>query len=194
MLDKRIVRREKLYTDIELLDIIRTFNKEYGIPPSYRDLLDDMNCPDPCIYYRRFGNFENAKRLLGLDTDSIIKKGIINTANQKGRMAEIHVLEYNEKEAIDLSGKINNSPIDGLSKDGRYDVKSSPLRKIYWSFNLDKFVDYYYLLAYDTDYKNLLYKWKVPGDFDFGHISIGTTDRYRHNLENMKEYQIKEII
>lgn len=92
----------------------------------------------------------------------MIRKGIIETKQQKVRQAEIHILENDEKGATDLSGENRGSFADGISiisKGQIYDVKSSKLYKEkYWSFYLDKCVDFYYILGYDKDYKNLLYK------------------------------------
>jgi len=48
----------------------------------------------------------------------------------------------------------------------------------------------YHLLAYDSERKNVLYKWKIPGDFKEDSITIGIDVNYWFNLENMKEYEI----
>jgi hypothetical protein len=193
--DKRKVRRDKLYTDEELLNILINFDKEYGRPPTYHDMTNDHKYPDPSVYFVRFGGLEKAKRLVGLDIDSMIKKGIVETASEKGRMAEIHVLKYDEKDAKDLSGENCKSFADGMSKEGAYDVKSSPLRYNYWGFSLDKLIKYYYLLAYDKDYKKVLYKWKIPGVFtDKKYIKIGINNGYTYNIENMEKYEIRNYI
>lgn len=55
------------------------------------------------------------------------------------------------------------------------------MRCNYWGFLLDKFVKYYYLLAYDKDHKNVLCKWKIPGDFtDKKYIKIGINNDHTH--------------
>jgi len=76
-------------------------------------------------YIDRFGSFENAKRLVGLDIDSMIKKGVIKSPIQKGRQAELYVLENYEEGSKDLSGENWKSPFDGISKKSKeiYDVK-----------------------------------------------------------------------
>ena len=99
--DKRKVRRENLYTNEELLNVLTNFDKEYGRTPTYHDMSNDHKYPNPSIYIFRFGGLEKAKRLVGLDMDSMIKKGIVENVSQKGRMAEIHILEYDEKDAKD---------------------------------------------------------------------------------------------
>lgn len=48
--DQRKVRREKLYTDEELLNILINFDKEYGRPPTYHDMTNDHKYPDPSLY------------------------------------------------------------------------------------------------------------------------------------------------
>ncbi len=156
-------------------------------------MINDHKYPDPSIYIKRFGGLEKAKRLVGLDMDSMIKKGIVENASQKGRMAELHILEHDEKDAKDLSGENYKSFADGISKDGIYDVKSSPLRyNNFWGFTVDKFVDYYYLLAYDKDYNKVLIKWKIPGNFtNKRSIKIGINNNYMYNIENMEKYKIR---
>lgn len=179
-------------TDEELLGALLSIYEENGESPTERNLINNPKYPSIRPYISRFGSFEKAKKLVSLDLDSTIKKGIIETTDQKGRLAEIHVLKYDEKESIDLSGENHLSFADGISKSGVYDVKSSKLHKEkYWEFPLDKVIDFYYLLAYDNEHNILLHKWKITGDFiDKNSIRIGIDNRYIYNLKNMKEYEI----
>lgn len=176
----------------ELLEFLRNFWREKGRPPTKNDLEHNLEFPSYKLYRTRFGGLQNALRLVGLDTDSMVRKGIIETDNQKARQSELYVLENDEKGATDLSRNNHWSVIDGISKkDYTYDVKSSKLvRGKFWNFCLDKRVDFYYLLGYDKDRKNLLHKWKVPGYFSEGDIQIGNNNYYTYNLENMREYEI----
>ena len=67
--------------------------------------------------------------------------------------------------------------------------------KRYWSFTLDKRggVDFYYLGAFDKDYKKLLRVWRIPEGFiDGPTLYIGFDSNYTYNVENMKEYEITE--
>ena len=74
-----------------------------------------------------------------------------------------------------------------------YDVKSSSLiDDLYWQYNLGNTyredIEWFYLLAYDKDFKILLHTWRVPGNFidrDHLHISL-------HDVENMREYEITD--
>lgn len=173
----------------ELLGALMDFESKYGIPPTQQDLTDNNNYPSYQPYIDHFGSLEKAKKLVRQDLDSMVKKGIIETTNQKGRQAEIHVLDYDK--GIDLSGKNCNSFADGILNGEIYDVKSAKLYKGSWSFKLDKCVIWYHLLAYDSKRENLLYKWKIPGDFRECSITIGIENSYEFNLENMREYELK---
>jgi len=187
----------KKYTDRELLDALEMYKKEYGTPPTYKDLENNPRYPSHKPYIDRWGSLENAKKLIWQDLDSTVIEGVIKTTNQKGRFAEIYVLENIEKGARDLSGENCKSFIDGISemsKNKTYDVKSSKFhRDKFWKFGLNKYVDFYYLLAYDKDHKNVLHKWKIPGGFAYGDMVIGLNNSYKYNLENMKEYEITDL-
>lgn len=187
----------KTYTDEELLYALYMYKEEYGTPPTYEDLENNPNYPSHKPYIDRWGSLENAKKLIGQDLDSMTIEGIARTTNQKGRLAEKYVLKNIEKGARDLSGENCKNSVDGISeisKGKTYDVKSSKLHKgKNWGFDLDKCVDFYYLLAYDEYRNNILHKWKISGCFAHGHIVIGFNNSYRYNLENMKEFEILEV-
>lgn len=98
--------------------------------PTARDFANNPRYPGYGIYQKRFSSFEKAKKLVELDTESMIRKGVLDTNNyQKARLTEILVIEhFTNKGAIDLSGENCNSPIDGICPKGlEYDVKSSKL-------------------------------------------------------------------
>ena len=200
-----INQRSKKYTEEELLEFLRKFERENGRPPTKRDFDNNPEYPSVQAYISMFGNWRNALKLVCLDVDSMIRKGVIETIDQKRRLAEILILEHFDKkeEAKDLSGENPLSHYDGICPRGKpYDVKSSALlsheRFLFWRFNLDNYskdeIEWYYLLAFDEDYSELLYVWRIPA-WDFmeyiekGHISIGI-----NRVENMKQYEITEKI
>lgn len=178
----------------ELLDYLRKYEREYGRPPIARDLNNTKNNPEyPSIgqYNKQFGNLERAKKLVGQDMDSRAKKGISDHPKQKARLAEIFVMEhFKEEGAIDLAGENCMSPVDGICpKKQIYDVKSSALRyRLYWQFALDKgdSVDFYYLLAFNEDYSELKYVWRIPWNFT-NNISLHVNEDY---ITKMEKYNI----
>lgn len=192
------IKRFTKTTDNELLEYLKEFEKDNGRPPKQLDFNDNPKYPNYRTYMSRFGSWQKTLRLVDFDIDTMIRKGVVETNIQKGRQSELYILETNEKESIDLSGQNCQSFVDGISKNDIskndiYDVKSSSLHKgKYWTFILDKCVDFYYLVAYDKDHNNVLYKWKIPGDFAEGSIVIGNNNYYTYNLQNMKEYEITE--
>lgn len=194
--DKRKKRQPTLYTGEELLEILKRFETEYGRPATWND-INNPKYPSPGVYIRCFGSLEAAKKLIGQDLDSMIRRGIIGTNNQKARLAEIFVLEHFVDEgAIDLSGENRDSSIDGICPNKlMYDVKSSKLHKDkYWSFLIDKGkdIDFYYLLAFNEDWTELLQVWRIPWNFvdESKFYYIGLNSDYEYNLENMGKYEV----
>lgn len=194
--DKRVITR-KSYADKELLEILKKFETEYGRPATWNDLGNNQKYPSPNTYTEHFGSLENAKKLIGQDLDSIVRKGILETTNQKARLAEIFVLEhFADGIPIDFSGENRDSFIDGVCpNDLIYDVKSSKLYEDkYWTFLLDKGedVDFYYLLAFNRYWTELLHVWRVR--WNFAYVSklyyIGLNNNYEYNLENTEKYEI----
>lgn len=186
-------------TDDELLELLVQFSVENERAPTYEDFNNSKKYPSPCTYQNRFGSWQKALELVKLDVDSMVKKGIIETRQQKARLSEICILNhFNMKGSIDLSGNNCNSPFDGICPKGdTYDVKSSALLIDYWNFNLGNTyledIEWLYLCAYDKYYKNLLYVWRVPGNFtDKDTLCIGTGNNREYNIRNMKEYDITE--
>jgi hypothetical protein len=144
----------RVYTDKELLEYLKRFSDEKGRPPTEEYFKNNPKCPSYNTYINRFGGWQKALKLVGLDTDSMIKKCILETTRQKGRLAEIYVLEhFVEKEAKDLSGDNSLSPFDGICPKGEtYDVKSSRLRDgRCWAFIIDNIcredIEWFYLLV-----------------------------------------------
>lgn len=189
-------------TDEELLECLIQFYEENGRPPARREFVDNPKYPGFYIYVRRFGSWENALKQACINTDSMVKKGIIETENQKARLGEIFIKEHFIEKSIDMSGENCNSPFDGICPNGQiYDVKSSKLQRDYWQFGLDNShkdeIEWYYLLAFNEDYSELLYVWRVlawefMGSIEKGFLHIGINDNREYNIENMKQYEITE--
>lgn len=183
-------------TDDELLELLVQFSVENGRSPTCED-FNSKKYPSPSTYHNRFGSWQKALELVELDVDSMVKKGIIETRQQKARLSEICILNhFNTKGSIDISGNNCNSPFDGICPKGEtYDVKSSSLLIDYWIFNIDnkyrEDIEWLYLCAYDKYYKNLLYVWRVPGNFtDKDKLYIGLDNNREFNIRNMEEYDI----
>lgn len=95
------------YTDEELLELLKTFEEEYGRPPTQKDFSSNPKYPNVMTYAHLFGSWQKALKLIGLDVDSIVRKGIVETYYQKARLSEIYVLgHFAKKDAKDLSGEI----------------------------------------------------------------------------------------
>lgn len=59
-----------------------------------------------------------------MDLDTRVMQGGLNTNTEKGRYAEIMVINHFKNNPVDLSGKNRKSPCDGICPDGKiYDVK-----------------------------------------------------------------------
>lgn len=186
---KRIVTPK--YTDEELLNSLIQFYNETGRVP----IENEFGIPSCTTYQRRFGSWSNALKFVGLDVDTMVKKGILDTVDQKARKAEIMVRNHFKNNPIDLSGYNKLSPCDGICPNGKtYDVKGSSLLEykgwLYWLFNISnkhkEKIEIYYFLAFSIDYTKLKYAWRVPGEMvkkDF-YISVSRAE------SDMKEYDI----
>ena len=193
-------------TDEELLDYLIQFYEENGRSPRIIDFINNPKYPSFGVYIRCFGSWNNGLKLVGLDVDSMVMNGIIDTKRQKGRLAEILVIKhFNDKDKVrDLSGENCNSPIDGICPNGKsFEVKSSMIRvslagNHYYDFvtrNNKENLDWFYLLGFNEDYSELRYAWRVSGDFnEEDSIKIGFCNSWGYNLENMKEYEITKKI
>ncbi len=195
----------KFLNDEELLRYLIQFYEENGRPPTKIDLNRNPKYPGCRAYINRFGSCQKALKIVALDIDSMARRGIIETDDQKGRLGEIFVLaHFEEIGSIDLSGENKKSPCDGICPKGyNYDVKTSYFNGSYWLFNfrnidIDK-IEWFYLLAFNKDFTKLLFAWRIPSsdlmeDIEKGYIIIGAYKNYAHNLENLKEYEITEKI
>src|SRR3990167_1080369 len=185
-------------TDEELLELLRKFERENGRPPKAEDFANNLKYPSCSTYIRRFGNWQKALRLVGSDTDSMVRKGIIETKQQRGRLGEILVLEHFHEKATDLSGENYISFADGICPKGEiYDVKSSKLYDSYYQFDFRNTyredIEWFYLLGFNKDYSKLEHVWIIPGNFtDEDSMIIGIGNNYTYNVENMGEYEITE--
>lgn len=186
------------YTAKELLEFLGKFEKEEGRSPRAEDFINNPKYPSIRPYIDRFGSWQKALRLVGLDIDSMVKKGILETNQQKARLAEIFVLEHFAEKAIDLSGENPQSPYDGICpKNQIYDVKSSAFGSDHWSFALRNIrkdeIEWFYLLGFDKDWTKLEFVMRIPGSItDEDYMYIGLSSNYTYNLENMREYEITE--
>ena len=144
----------KLCTDEELLKFLIQFYEENGRSPTKIDFEGNPKYPGSRAYINRFGSWQKALKIVALDIDSMSRRGIVETEDQKGRLGEIFVLDHFEEiGSIDLSGENRKSPCDGICPKGyNYDVKTSYFNGRYWFFNfrninIDK-IEWFYLLGF----------------------------------------------
>lgn len=189
------------YTDKQLLGYLIKFYRENERPPTAEDFINNVRYPSYSTYVFRFGSWSNALKKVRLDIESMIKNGIVETTQQKGRLAEIIIRDHFSNPSIDLAGKNKQSPCDGICpKNKTYDVKSSGIRaERYYLFSVrNKYkeeIEIYYLLGFNKDYTELMYAWRIPGEIiENDYFQIGLTLGSIFNVENMKEYIITEQI
>lgn len=183
------------YSDEELLIYLVQYYVENGKVPTVRDFYSNSEYPGKSVYIKRFGNWSNALKLVGLDDDAMINKGVLDTENQKGRLAELIILGHFKNNPIDLSGKNRMSPYDGICPNGmNYDVKSSKLCEgIYWRFHIRNIckeeIVIYYLVGMNEDWTKVEHIWRITGDMVSGdEFYIGMYSRF--GIINMKKYDI----
>lgn len=200
--------RFRRYTEKELLDCLRKFEKENGRVPRELDFRNNLEYPGSSTYIRYFGSWSNALKLVEMDVTSMVNRGILISNQQKARLAEIKIINHFKNYSIDLAGKNQCSPCDGICPNGKtYDVKSSKLDvkgNCYHFGTNNKHrdeIEIYYLLGFNEDYTKLEYAWRVPGeimDVLACHISTCDHSYAKFNIKNMQEYditdQINEII
>lgn len=196
--DKKKIRGKKAYADVDLLNYLKEFYQERGKVPAERDFMNNPGYPGLSTYQIRFGSWNNALKLAGLDVDTLIKKGVVQSSDQKARLSELYVNDFFQGRSVDLAGKNHNSPCDGICPNGQtYDVKSSGLvNDSYFIFtfkNKEKEeIECYFLLGFNTDYTELLYVWRVPGDIiEKFEIRIRMNSG-KFNVGNMLEYEITD--
>lgn len=193
--DQRIGGTE-LYTKDELLEYIFRFYTENGRPPVAADFCKHSKYPSCGTYQKRFGSWDNALKLVGLDIDSMVKFGVLSTTTQKARSFELQVIKYLGDRAIDLSGQNPGSYFDGVCPKGEsYDAKAGKLNckggYEYWHFGgMDKDIGYYFLGLFGYDFKELLFVLRIPS-FDCIELLSGEyLNIGRKKLDNLKEYDI----
>lgn len=196
---------EFLYKESELLNFLRQYYEKNGRPPTARDFANDPEYPSPEPYKRRFGSWSKALKLVELDVDTMVKKGILDTSQQKARL-QMYVIEHFENKPIDLSGENQNSSCDGICPKGMiYDVKSSKLhsqkcyilhsQKCYIFHTRNKFreeIEYYYFGAFNSDWTKLEHIWRVPGEIVEKDYFVANMYGGEFNIGNMKEYEITD--
>lgn len=191
---------KSLYTNEELLGYLIQFYEENGRSPTTEDFANNPRYPGKSIYWERFGGWQKALILIGLDIDSMVRRGVIDTNQQKARLGELFVLDHFEEiGVVDLSGKNCTSFCDGICPKGyNYDVKVSYFNISYWYFNLkNKNIDrieWFYLLAFNEGFTELLYVWRIPARNIIDDIRNGYMYINKKRIENMKEYLITERI
>jgi hypothetical protein len=197
------------YTKEQLLWCLIQFYEENGRPPTQKDFDNNPDYPHSKIYHKYFGSWSAALKLVGLDVESMVKKGVIETEQQKGRFGEILIRDHFATYPVDLAGENQNSSCDGICPNGKtYDVKSSKLYiGGFYDFKTNnKYkneIDIYYLLGFNEDYTKLKYGWRIPGEIvdtnDF-YVSLNSIYQKRMScakfyIENMRKYDItKQLV
>lgn len=127
-------KHKQQYTEEELLDYLRWFEKEYERPPTEKDFTNNPEYPGYATYQRRFGSWINA----------LIKAGLyVNLAERQcdsfiGRQAEIVILDHLENKAIDLSGE-NRWKVPGDMAEKDYFLVGLNSN---WEFNIENMKEY----------------------------------------------------
>ena len=196
-IEKGIDKRYK-YTNKQLLQYLIQFYEKYGRPPVAADFINNPEYPSFVTYQDRFGSWSNALKLVELDVESMVKKGIVETSDQKARFSEIIIRDHFDNPSIDLAGENCNNLCDGICPNGKtYDVKSSKLytEHKYYFFNTrnkyKKEIEIYYLLGFNEDYTELEYGWRIPGEIaEKDSFYVGSASQARFNIDNMEEYDI----
>jgi hypothetical protein len=190
--------RRAQYTEKELLDILRQFYEKYGRPPTVGDFRYNSEYPSISTYISYFGSWSAALKLVGLDVDSMVKKGIVETENQKARFSEIIIRDNFDNPSIDLAGENCLSPCDGICPNGKtYDVKSSKLYDTHYAFSTKNKhkdeIEIYYLLGFNEDYTKLDYGWRIPGEIiESDNFYIGLNPSHEFDVEDMEKYDITD--
>lgn len=187
------------HTEGSLLKCLIDFTDKNGRPPTVKDFSNNFAYPSIRPYIDHFGSWSAALKKVGLDDESIIKKGVVKTNDQKARLAEILVRDHFEKNPVDLAGENKLSPCDGICPNGKfYDVKSSKLHvgkyHVFIARNKHKDkIEIYYFLAFNEDYSKLMYVWRVPGELvEKNHFYIGMSPKCEFDIEDMEQYDITD--
>ena len=192
----------RLYTDKELLDYLIQFYEKYGRIPGAKDFDNNPEFPSRGIYHLRFGSWKNALKLVGLDLDTRVIQGYLDTNVEKGRFGEILIRDHFENNPVDLAGENKKSHCDGICPNGKtYDVKSSKLHikgdYMWWDYNTsNKYkeeIEIYYFLAFNEDWTKLLYVWRIPGEIIGSEwFQVRDSSNAKFNIESMGKYDVTE--
>ncbi len=188
------------YTNKELINYIKEFYNKNGKSPSMTDFNGNPNYPSHSTFVYRFGTWNNVLKLAGLDSDTLVKNGILECSYHKGRLFEIIVNKSFKKDSSDLSGENCNSPFDGICPRGyNYDAKSSKLihnksnNSKGWFFHFRnkqiKTIQYFILGGFSEDYSKLLHVWMIPLSFVNGRDTVYIGEC---SVNNFKDYEITE--
>ena len=188
-----------VYTREEISDSLIRFYEEYGRVPTANDFRDNPLYVNYNTIHKKFGIWNNALKTVGLDPDTLIKKGIrVQNSSHKGRHFELYVGESFEKIYENLSGKNCKSPFDGICPNGMpYEAKSSSFSGVAWDYHFynseKEKIRWYYLGAFDRYYTKLLHVWRVPVEIIIGdRLYIGLNPSSKFNVENMRQYEITD--
>ena len=192
------------FSDDELLKCLLQFNNENGLIPSSNDFKNNSKYPNYGTYMNRFGSWTNALKMVSLDVDSTTKLNILDNNYQKGRQAEIMVINHFKNSPTDLSGMNCLSHCDGICPNGMtYDVKSSKLHNIgngVFHFDIrNKYkekIEIFYCLGFNENRANLIYSWRIPNDIinnDYLKIHISPSEA-KFNTNNMKKFEITDKV
>lgn len=195
-------------SDNELLEFLTQFHNKNGLIPSSCDFKNNPEYPSYGTYVNRFGSWTNALKIVNLDVDTVVSQGILVNNYQKGRQAELIVINHFKESPTDLSGSNCLSHCDGICPNGLiYDVKSSKCHNIgngQFSFNIEnkykESIELYYCLGFDETHSKLIYAWRIPNNVVnnyFLKISISPSEG-ELTTDNMQKFEItytmKEIL
>ena len=112
--------RGKKYTDDELLNYPKIFYEKNGRVPFQKDFSNSSEYPDYQNYTRRFGSWNNALKLAGLDLDAMIKRERLEAISRNCVQSENMTGNVLDNKSIDLSGenikKIRKDAIEGIKE------------------------------------------------------------------------------
>lgn len=210
LLDKRVRIQPQIYSDGELLECLIKWYDEHDEPPTTEDFRYDQKYPSRKPY-NRLGGWQNSLKVLGFDIGSLVRRGIIKTNQQKGKFGIMLVVDYYKDITgmKDLTEEDYHSHHDVISSEGTGDVKTSKfyVDENYWIFGIDNIdvdeIEWFYLLAFNEDFTEFKYAWKIPNneyfEEDVYKEQIIVNGKYhskdvKYDIENMKEYEITDMI
>lgn len=130
----------KNYTDEELLEILRKYNEEVGFP-TQRKFKSSLGLPSYTTYFNRFGSFQNAILLSGIEIPNNKKRYFNRVEYSKEYLLKVF------KEQVDINIKINNKLLGDEDIDNNKNLPSSSVYYKHFS-TLDNL---YYLIGIDRN-------------------------------------------